>query len=168
VQAKLPCNVVLGDATAAALAIPPLAVNLARPEVFFRSLQLLPLEGDARLIIDVVEPVAETVAETADPEKPGDASAGEQSLPVIVIHRSAPPAPEMRQRVFELSAERTANMARVNALIQTIDFALRADGRAEQVKVRYHEPSKLLFVKAPGDSMALIEELIAITPVRNE
>lgn len=149
VQAKLPCNVVLGDA-ATALAIPPLSVQLVRPEVFFKSLQLLPLEGGSRLAVEVVV----------------NDESGESTLPVVVIHSIAPLAPDMKQRVFELSAERTANMARVNALIQTIDFALRADGRAEQVKVRYHEPSKLLFVKAPADAMDLIGELIQITPVQ--
>jgi len=33
-------------------------------------------------------------------------------------------------------------------------------GSAELVSLRYHEPTKLLFVKAPEDSIALINEIV--------
>jgi hypothetical protein len=33
-------------------------------------------------------------------------------------------------------------------------------GSAELVSLRYHEPTKLLFIKAPEDSIGLINEIV--------
>jgi hypothetical protein len=37
---------------------------------------------------------------------------------------------------------------------------MQADGSADRVKVRYHEPSRILFAKGPSGSIRLIDEIV--------
>ena len=48
----------------------------------------------------------------------------------------------------------------IASLVEAIDFAMQNAGSAELVSLRYHEPTRLLFVKAPADSIALVNEIV--------
>ena len=37
---------------------------------------------------------------------------------------------------------------------------MQANGTAEQMKIRFHEPSRLLFAKGPFDSISLFDEVV--------
>jgi hypothetical protein len=152
IKKKRRCNVVLGDPSTADVVIPALSVSLAEPQVFFKMLQHLPLGGDFRLMVDVVEPSA--------PKADASAPLANDTLPVVVIRAERTSMVETSQRVFDLRADAARGASSVTELVQAIEFAMKADGRADLVKVRYHEPSKLLFVKAPSDSMPLIGEIV--------
>ena len=164
VQALVECNVVLADPAVGALVIPALAVKRVAPEVFFRSLQSLPLADDAQIVVTVVTP------EAADEGKPGQSmpNRGEPVIatsPVIVIKQrfnaSSLLAPAtLAQRIFDLSDWPGSDAKGIKTLIEAIDFAMQADGSAEQVKVRYHEPSRILFAKGPAASVKLIDEIV--------
>jgi hypothetical protein len=159
VQALVECNVVLADPAVGALVIPALAVKRVAPEVFFRSLQSLPLADDAQIVVTVVAP------DVPDGGKPAHTS------PMIVIARkpvSAADAPmaSVTQRIFDLSDWPGADAKGIKSLIEAVDFAMQADGSADQVKVRYHEPSRILFAKGPGASVILIDEIV--TAFRNK
>jgi hypothetical protein len=89
---------------------------------------------------------------------------------MIVIARkpvSAADAPmaSVTQRIFDLSDWPGADAKGIKSLIEAVDFAMQADGSADQVKVRYHEPSRILFAKGPGASVILIDEIV--TAFRN-
>ena len=153
VQALVECNVVLADPAVGALVIPALAVKRVAPEVFFRSLQSLPLADDAQVVVTVVAP------DVPDGGKPANTS------PMIVIARkpvSAADAPtaSVTQRVFDLSDWPGADAKGIKNLIEAVDFAMQADGSADRVKVRYHEPSRILFAKGPNGSIRLIDEIV--------
>jgi hypothetical protein len=64
------------------------------------------------------------------------------------------------QRIFDLSDWPGAEGAGMKRLIEAIDFAMQANGTAEQMKVRYHEPSRILFAKGPSDSIRLVGEIV--------
>jgi len=153
VQALVECNVVLADPAVGALVIPALAVKRVAPEVFFRSLQSLPLADDAQVVVTVVAP------DVPDGGKPANTS------PMIVIARkpvSAADAPmaSVTQRIFDLSDWPGADAKGIKNLIEAVDFAMQADGSADRVKVRYHEPSRILFAKGPNGSIRLIDEIV--------
>jgi hypothetical protein len=164
VQALVECNVVLADPAVGALVIPALAVKRVAPEVFFRSLQSLPLADDAQIVVTVVAP------EAADEGKPGQSMPNRggpviATSPVIVIKQrfnaSSLLAPTtLAQRIFDLSDWPGADAKGIKSLIEAVDFAMQADGSAEQVKVRYHEPSRILFAKGPAASVKLIDEIV--------
>ena len=180
VKSLVECNVVLADPSVGGLTIPALSVKMVAPEVFFRSLQSLPLADDAQLVVTVVAP------ETADGSKPspsaqsqGTQSQGTQSQgkpaiatsPVIVIARKPvsaadSPSAAVTQRIFDLSDWHGADKKGIESLIGAVEFAMQADGSVDRVKVRYHEPSRILFAKGPTGSIQLIAEIV--TAFRNK
>ena len=175
VKPLVECNVVLADPSVGGLTIPALSVKRVAPEVFFRSLQSLPLADDAQLVVTVVAP------ETAEGSKPsqGPQSQGMQSQgkpvintsPVIVIARKPvsaadSPSAAVTQRIFDLSNWPGADAKGIESLIGAIEFAMQADGSVDRVKVRYHEPSRILFAKGPSGSIQLIDEIV--TAFRNK
>ena len=64
------------------------------------------------------------------------------------------------QRIFDLSDRPEFDAAGIKKLIEAIDFAMQANGTAEQMKIRFHEPSRLLFAKGPFDSISLFDEVV--------
>jgi hypothetical protein len=175
VKPLVECNVVLADPSVGGLTIPALSVKRVAPEVFFRSLQSLPLADDAQLVVTVVAP------ETTEGSKPsqstqsqGTQSQGKPAIttsPVIVIARKPvsaadSPSAAVTQRIFDLSNWVGADAKSIKTLIEAVDFAMQADGSADRVKVRYHEPSRILFAKGPSGSIQLIDEIV--TAFRNK
>jgi len=153
IQTRVPCNVVLAEPSVGELVIPALAVARVAPDVFYRSLQSIPLAADARLAVTVVAPEA-TEGSKAQP-------AMLTTLPVIVIAQNArAAAPSTSQTIFDLSDWRGANADGVKELIEAINFAVEASDQGKSVKVRYHEPTKILFAKGPADSIALIARVV--------
>ena len=153
------CNVVLAEPSVSALEIPALSVKLVAPDVFFRSLQAIPLNNDRRLTVSVIAPEPKV-----GDGKPATATAAE-TLPVIVIaekfqaNRTNQPA-LTEQRIFDLSDRPEFDAAGIKKLIEAIDFAMQANDTAEQMKIRFHEPSRLLFAKGPHDSISLFDEVV--------
>ncbi|MFZ4749482.1 MAG: hypothetical protein ACOYMM_03125 [Phycisphaerales bacterium] len=170
VKSLVECNVVLADPSVGGLTIPALSVRRVAPEVFFRSLQSLPLADDAQLVVTVVAP------ETAEGSKPSQStqSQGKPAIttsPVIVIARKPvsaadSPSAAVTQRIFDLSNWPGADAKGIESLIGAIEFAMQADGSVDRVKVRYHEPSRILFAKGPSGSIQLIDEIV--TAFRNK
>jgi hypothetical protein len=157
VRSNVECNVVLAEPSVAALVIPALSVNRVAPDVFFQSLQSIPLAEDRRLTVTVIAPDAKPTEDKS--------TSSIDTLPVIVIgekFRANPtnlPAATM-QRIFDLSNWSGCEGPGMKRLIETIDFAMQANGTAEQMKVRYHEPSRILFAKGPSDSIRLVDEIV--------
>lgn len=170
VKPLVECNVVLADPSVGGLTIPALSVKRVAPEVFFRSLQSLPLADDAQIVVTVVAP------ETAEGSKPSQSAQSQgkpviNTSPVIVIARKPvsaadSPSAAVTQRIFDLSNWAGADAKGIKTLIEAIDFAMQADGSADRVKVRYHEPSRILFAKGPSGSIQLIHEIV--TAFRNK
>lgn len=165
VRSSVECNVVLADPSVGGLAIPALAVTRVAPEVFFRSLQSLPLAEDSQLLVTVVAP------EAGGEGKPSQEKPSIDTRPVIVIARkpvtvAESPSALVTQRIFDLSDWVGADAKSIKSLIEAIDFAMQADGSADRVKVRYHEPSRILFAKGPSGSIQLIDEIV--TAFRNK
>ena len=152
VRSTVECNVVLAEPSVGALVIPSLSVNRVAPDVFFQSLQSIPLAEDRQLAVTVIAPES----------KPTDGeSSALETLPVIVIsERSDPRISSSDRRVFDLSGWSGADAAGIKKLIEAINFAMEANGQESQVKVRYHEPSKILFAKGPQDAVALINDIV--------
>ena len=152
VRSTVECNVVLAEPSVGALAIPALSVNRVAPDVFFQSLQSIPLADGRQLAVTVIAPESKPTD--------GDSSALE-TLPVIVIaERSDSRISSSDRRVFNLSGWSGADAAGIKKLIEAINFAMEANGQESQVKVRYHEPSKILFAKGPSDAVALINDIV--------
>ncbi len=157
VRSSMVCNVVLAEPSVSALEIPALSVKLVAPDVFFRSLQAIPLNNDRRLTVSVIAPEAKV-----GDGKPATAA---ETLPVIVIaekfqaNRTNQPA-LTEQRIFDLSDRPEFDAAGIKKLIEAIDFAMQANDTAEQMKIRFHEPSRLLFAKGPHDSISLFDEVV--------
>jgi len=170
VKSLVECNVVLADPSVGGLTIPALSVKRVAPEVFFRSLQSLPLADDAQLVVTVVAP------ETAEGSKPSQSTQSQakpviNTSPVIVIARKPvsaadSPSAAVTQRIFDLSNWPGADAKGIESLIGAIEFAMQADGSVDRVKVRYHEPSRILFAKGPSGSIQLIDEIV--TAFRNK
>ena len=119
--------------------------------------------------------------ETAEGSKPsqstqnqGTQSQGKPVIntsPVIVIARKPvsaadSPSAAVTQRIFDLSNWPGADAKGIESLIGAIEFAMQADGSVDRVKVRYHEPSRILFAKGPSGSIQLIDEIV--TAFRNK
>jgi hypothetical protein len=176
VKSLVECNVVLADATVGGLTIPALAVKRVAPEVFFLSLQSLPLDEDAQIAVTVIAPDAANGGKPAEVRRPGEVRRGQNepiiaTSPVIMIARKPvsaadSPSASVRQRIFDLSDWPGADAKGIKSLIEAIDFALQADGSADRVKARYHEPSRILFAKGPSGSIDLIDEIV--TAFRNK
>jgi hypothetical protein len=138
--------------------------------VFFLSLQSLPLADDAQIAVTVIEPDAANGGKP-DEVRPGQNEPTIATSPVIMIARKPvsaadSPSASVRQRIFDLSDWPGADAKGIKNLIEAIDFAMQADGSADRVKVRYHEPSRILFAKGPGGSIDLIDEIV--TAFRNK
>ena len=162
VRSTVECNVVLAEPSVGALVIPALSVNRVAPDVFFQSLQSIPLADDRQLAVTVVAPES----------TPTDGkSSALETLPVIVIAEkfraaSANTGSATTQRIFDLGGWTGAEGAGMKRLIETIDFAMQANGTAEQMKIRFHEPSRILFAKGPSDSIRLVGEIV--DAIRNQ
>ena len=162
VRSTVECNVVLAEPSVAALVIPALSVYRVAPDVFFQSLQSIPLADDRQLAVTVVAPES----------TPTDGkSSALETLPVIVIAEkfraaSANTGSATTQRIFDLGGWTGAEGAGMKRLIETIDFAMQANGTAEQMKIRFHEPSRILFAKGPSDSIRLVGEIV--DAIRNQ
>ena len=155
IQASVPCNVILAEAGVGELVIPPLAVRLVAPDVFFLSLEAIPLAGGHALEVAVVSPDAKS-AESGSPTAAA-------TRPVIVVRSGRPgrdPNPTV-QRIFDLGEFPDASDDQLRMLVEAIDFTMQANDSADAVKVRFHEPSRILFVKGPLDAVELIAEIIA-------
>ncbi len=157
VRSSMVCNVVLAEPSVSALEIPALSVKLVAPDVFFRSLQAIPLDNDRRLTVSVIAPEAKV-----GDGKPATAA---ETLPVIVIAEKFQANPTNQpalteQRIFDLSDRPEFDAAGIKKLIEAIDFAMQANDTAEQMKIRFHEPSRLLFAKGPFDSISLFDEVV--------
>ena len=162
VRSTVECNVVLAEPSVAALVIPALSVYRVAPDVFFQSLQSIPLADDRQLAVTVVAPES-----TPTDGKPSAL----ETLPVIVIAEkfraaSANTGTATTQRIFDLGDWPGAEGAGMKRLIETIDFAMQANGTAEQMKIRFHEPSRILFAKGPSDSIRLVGEIV--NAIRNQ
>ena len=169
VRACVVCNVVLADPQVADITIPKLHVGGVLPEVFFKSLQYIPLEGGSSITVDVVAPPEATVESGKAPT----AVLAQRSRPMIIIKtpKTSQHDPSVEQ-IFDLGhvgmhpSNGDTSVKDIKSLIEAIDFTVQADGCADEVKVRYHEPTKLLFVKGPRHAMALISEIVSIVKDR--
>lgn len=148
IQKQSACNVVFATPATRSVEIPPFQVRLVTPEVLFQSLNVLSANGSKPIMVDVVKEVATTGAPDLTGPKP---------LPVIVIRQHTP---AMTHAFHDLSKWRGANDGGIASLVEAIDFAMQNAGSAELVSLRYHEPTKLLFIKAPEDSIGLISEIV--------
>lgn len=175
VKSLVECNVVLADPSVGGLTIPALSVKMVAPEVFFRSLQSLPLADDAQLVVTVVAPeAAEGSKPSQSAQSQGTQSQGKPAIatsPVIVIARKPvsaadSPSAAVTQRIFDLSDWHGADKKGIESLMGAVEFAMQADGSVDRVKVRYHEPSRILFTKGPTGSIQLIAEIV--TAFRNK
>ena len=158
VKSSVRCNVVLADASVGSLTIPPLSVERVRPEVFFLSLQSIPLADNAGLVVTVV-----AQDQKLPEQKSSEQGADLGTLPVVVISRefnANASVSYMEQRLFDLTDWEGINTGGIESLINAINFAMESTGSEQLVKIRYHEPTNLLFVKGPTDSIALIEEIV--------
>ena len=157
VRSTVECNVVLAEPSVGALVIPALSVNRVAPEVFFQSLQSIPLAEDRQIAVSVIAPEPSATD--------GKSPASIETRPVIVIREKFSanlvdrPA-STTQRIIDLGDWPGAEGAGMKRLIEAIDFAMQANGTAEQMKVRYHEPSRILFAKGPSDSIRLVDEIV--------
>ncbi len=158
VKSSVRCNVVLADASVGSLTIPPLSVERVRPEVFFLSLQSIPLADNAGLVVTVV-----AQDQKLPEQKSSEQGADLGTLPVVVISRefnANASVSYMEQRLFDLTDWEGINAGGIESLINAINFAMESTESEQIVKIRYHEPTKLLFVKGPTDSIELIKEIV--------
>lgn len=148
IQKQSACNVVFATPSTRLVDIPPFQIRLVTPEVLFQSLNILSANGTAPLMVEVVK---ETEKQSAsDP-------IASKTKPVIVIRQRLR---ELRHALHDLGDCTLADEKGIASLIEAIDFAMQNAGSAELVSLRYHEPTKLLFVKAPADSIALVNEIV--------
>lgn len=163
VQSSVRCNVVLADASVGSLTIPPLAVERVRPEVFFLALQSIPLADNAGLVVTVVAQDQKLPEQKSSEQKSSEQGADLGTLPVVVISRefnANASVSYMEQRLFDLTDWEGINAGGIESLINAINFAMESTESEQIVKIRYHEPTKLLFVKGPTDSIELIKEIV--------
>ena len=163
VQSSVRCNVVLADASVGSLTIPPLAVERVRPEVFFLALQSIPLADNAGLVVTVVAQDQKLPEQKSPEQKSSEQGADLGTLPVVVISRefnANASVSYMEQRLFDLTDWEGINAGGIESLINAINFAMESTESEQIVKIRYHEPTKLLFVKGPTDSIELIKEIV--------
>ena len=165
VKSSVRCNVVLADASVGSLTIPPLSVERVRPEMFFLSLQSIPLADNAGLVVTVVSQDQKLPEQKSSEQKSSEQGADLGTLPVVVISREFNAngyagVTNIGQRLFDLNNWEGINTGGIESLINAINFAMESTGSEQLVKIRYHEPTNLLFVKGPTDSIALIEEIV--------
>ena len=145
------CNVILADPSLEDLVIPPFQVQRVTPEVLFKMLETLPGPDGARFFVTVVS--QSTVEPGAKTPAPDDGS-----MSAITISPSIRSEDSPSSKIFDLRALATADDQK--PVIDAISFAMDAANYTGKVKVRFHEPSKLLFVQGPRDAIALVGEIL--------
>lgn len=146
------CNVILADPSLRDLVIPPFRVQRVTPEVLFKMLETLPGPDGARFSVAVVS--QSTVEPGAKSPAPDDGS-----MSAITISPSIRSEDSPVSRVFDLRTLATADDQK--PIIDAISFAMDAANYTSKVKVRFHEPSKLLFVQGPREAIALVGEILS-------
>jgi hypothetical protein len=158
VRAQVFCNVVLGEATVGDIAVPALSVSSMEPEVFFSMLQTLPFPEGRRISVALVN------RKSIDPSSKDRNHWELNALPAITIVPVAEPAREPVRQVLDLrSLDSKESRA---SLIEAIEFAMQAGGFTDTVKIRFHEPSKLLFVQGPPQAVDLVHAIVDATKAK--
>lgn len=158
VRAQVFCNVVLGEATVGDIAVPALSVSSMEPEVFFSMLQTLPFPAGRRISVALVN------RKSIDPSSKDRNHWELNALPAITIVPVAEPAREPVRQVLDLrSLDSKESRA---SLIEAIEFAMQAGGFTDTVKIRFHEPSKLLFVQGPPQAVDLVHAIVDATKAK--
>jgi hypothetical protein len=152
VKKQVACNVVLSDPSLGEVSIPPLSVQFMAPEVFFLMLEKLPRTDGNDFDVTVVS--QSTVEPGAKSPVPDDGS-----MSAITISPSSRTGNPPESRIFDLRALATADDQK--PVIDAISFAMDAANYTSRVKVRFHEPSKLLFVHGPREAIALVGEILS-------
>jgi hypothetical protein len=152
VKKQVACNVVLSDPSLGEVSIPPLSVQFMAPKVFFLMLEKLPRTDGNDFDVTVVS--QSTVEPGANSPVPDDGS-----MSAITISPSSRTGNPPESRIFDLRALATADDQK--PVIDAISFAMDAANYTSRVKVRFHEPSKLLFVQGPGEAIALVYEILS-------
>jgi hypothetical protein len=167
-------NVVLvgGEATANAI-IPSLTVQDVEPSVFFRALATTPLEDGRSLSVVITEPTPmKTGSEDGKQRALGEAevAAAERALPIITIaidstesdHAGggAVAAPSIGTDVYDISAYLIANPGSMEKINDAISTALELSGGIEEIRVRLHEPTGLLFVRGPITQRKAVSQVV--------
>ena len=145
------CNVILADPSLRDLVIPPFQVQRVTPEVLFKMLETLPGPDGTRFFVTVVS--QSTVEPDAKSPAPDDGS-----MSAITISPSIRSEDSPVNRIFDLRTLATEDQKPV---IDAISFAMDAANYTSKVKVRFHEPSKLLFVQGPREAIALVGEILS-------
>jgi hypothetical protein len=122
------------------------------PKVFFLMLEKLPRTDGNDFDVTVVS--QSTVEPGAKSPVPDDGS-----MSAITISPSSRTGNPPESRIFDLRALATADDQK--PVIDAISFAMDAANYTSRVKVRFHEPSKLLFVQGPGEAIALVYEILS-------
>lgn len=158
VRAQVFCNVVLGEATVGDIEVPALSVSSMEPEVFFSMLQTLPFPAGRRISVALVN------RNSIDPSSKDRNHWELNGLPAITIVPVAEPAREPVRQVLDLrSLDSEESRA---SLIEAIEFAMQAGGFTDTVKIRFHEPSKLLFVQGPPQAVDLVHAIVDATKAK--
>jgi hypothetical protein len=152
VKKQVACNVVLSDPSLGEVSIPPLSVQFMAPKVFFLMLEKLPRTDGNDFDVTVVS--QSTVEPGAKSPVPDDGS-----MSAITISPSSRTGNPPESRIFDLRALATADDQK--PVIDAISFAMDAANYTSRVKVRFHEPSKLLFVQGPGEAIVLVYEILS-------
>lgn len=167
-------NVVLAGGVATANAIiPSLSVRDVEPSVFFRALATTPLEDGRSLSVEITEPTPmKTGSEDGKQRALGEAevAAAERALPIITIaiystesdHAGggAVAAPSIGTDVYDISAYLKANPGSMEKINDAISTALELSGGIEEIRVRLHEPTGLLFVRGPITQRKAVSQVV--------
>jgi hypothetical protein len=144
-------NVVLSDPALANIAVPPLSVQRMTPEVFFKMLETLPRTDGNDFVVTVVNDATIQPESKATAKVPG-------SIAAITISPALETMKPPVKRIFDLRPAATADEQM--SLIDSISFTMGAAEYTSEVKVRFHEPSKLLFVQGPRAAVELVAEVL--------
>ena len=144
-------NVVLSDPALANIAVPPLSVQRMTPEVFFKMLETLPRTDGNDFVVTVVNDATIQPESKATAQVPG-------SIAAITISPALETMEPPVKRIFDLRPAATADEQM--SLIDSISFTMGAAEYTSEVKVRFHEPSKLLFVQGPRAAVELVAEVL--------
>lgn len=144
-------NVVLSDPALANIAVPPLSVQRMTPEVFFKMLETLPRTDGNDFVVTVVNDATIQPESKATAKVPG-------SIAAITISPALETMEPPVKRIFDLRPAATADEQM--SLIDSISFTMGAAEYTSEVKVRFHEPSKLLFVQGPRAAVELVAEVL--------
>jgi hypothetical protein len=167
-------NVVLvgGESTTNAI-ISSLSVRDVEPSVFFRALATTPLEDGRSLSVVVTEPTPmKSGSEGGNQRALGEAevAAAERALPIITISidstesdhagGGAVAAPSIGTDVYDISAYLKANPGSMEKINDAISTALELSGGIEEIRVRLHEPTGLLFVRGPITQRKAVSQVV--------